>query len=143
MSDRIAGALICAVAILYVVVAGNYAVSFADPVGASVFPRLVGIPAILLAASLVLRPGPEARWASGRGLLRQAGVLALLLAYALFLEQIGFVPATLVLVAVMSMVMGARPLAAGMTGLITVPALYLLFDRVLGLPLEPLGSYFG
>lgn len=143
MSDRIVGALICGLAILYVVAAGSYGRSFGDPIGAATFPRLVGIPAMLFAASLVLRPGPEAHWASAPHLAKQGGILVLLLMYALFLESIGFVPATFVLIGVLAAVMGAKPQAAALTGAISAVCLYLLFDRALGLPLPLLGSYFG
>lgn len=142
MSDRIAGVVLTALALGYVLLAGNYEAGYGDPLGPAMLPRIVGIPAIALAASLIVWPGQKAEWAKGPRLLLQAAAVATLIAYALLLERVGFLASTVVLLGVMALYMGARPLPALALGLVGSPLLYALFDRALGLPLPLLGSYF-
>jgi len=143
MSDRIAGVLLTAIALGYVILASGFTTGFGDPLGPAMFPRLIGIPAVLLAATLVLWPGSAPDWADGPRLARQVGALATLLGYALILEGLGFVPATFLLVFLMALLMGAKPIPGALLGAVASPALFILFDQLLGLPLPLLGSWFG
>ena len=143
MSDRIAGIAIAAIALFYVIAAGSYGTSFGDPLGPSVFPRMVGIPALLLALSLVIRPGPAPDWARGGRLLRQAAALGVLIGYALLLEPLGFPLASFLAIALLGTLMGAPVRKGALAGLVAAPLLFLLFDRLLGLPLPMIGTLFG
>ena len=75
------------------------------------------------------------------GLARQAAALALLVGYAVLLEPVGFVPTTFAALLGLSLLMGARPLQGLLTAAIAAPVLYLLFDRLMGLPLPLLGRW--
>jgi putative tricarboxylic transport membrane protein len=64
--------------------------------------------------------------------------IVILILYAVFLEDLGFIVATVVAVAILSWRLGARPLIALANGAGVALVLYGLFDLALGLPL-PLG----
>lgn len=141
MSDRLAGLTLLVISVAYVWLAAGYTTSFGDPLGPALFPRVVGIPAILLSLLLFLWPGHKAQWAGSAGLLRQAAAVALLIGYAVLLEPLGFVPASFLSILGLGLLMGAPGLPALITAAIAAPGLYLLFDRVMGLPLPLVGPW--
>ena len=111
----------------------------ADPVGPRAFPVIVA--AALGACGLVLLVQPGLPWPRGERLLPGPLAVAVMVAYALALPGLGFVPATFLLAAAIALAFGARPVQAVVTGAVTAPALWLLMDRLLDLPLPrgPLG----
>lgn len=135
MSDRITGVIILALSIWYGWTAGDYEASFGDPLGPAAFPRLLAVPAALLSLCLILFPGPAPEWSRGRALARQLAALAVLIAYALFLENLGFLLATFLAVMLIGRLLGAAWPRAGISALVMAPLLFLLFDKLLGLPL--------
>lgn len=141
MTDRIAGIALLAVSLGYVWLSTGYQASYSDPLGPALFPRVVGLPAIILSLMLVVWPRHRADWAGPDGLARQAAALALLVGYAVLLEPVGFVPTTFAALLGLSLLMGARPLQGLLTAAIAAPVLYLLFDRLMGLPLPLLGRW--
>ena len=58
-----------------------------------------------------------------------------MLAYAPLLVPLGFLPATALLAAVIALAFGARVVQAAVVGAVTAPALWLLLDKLLDLPL--------
>ena len=142
MSDRLAGCAFFLLATGYVWLSAGYTTSFGDPLGPAIFPRLIGIPAILLSLSLVIWPRHNAAWAGPAGLARQAIAIVILLAYALLLEPVGFVPMTFIAVFGLGLLMGAPPLRGLLVAALAAPGLYALFDRMMGLPLPLLGTWF-
>ncbi|QIR84629.1 tripartite tricarboxylate transporter TctB family protein [Paracoccus sp. AK26] len=143
MTDRLAGICFFLLAAGYVWLSAGYTAGFGDPLGPAIFPRVIGIPAILLGLSLMIWPRHNAIWAGPAGLLRQAAALGLLLGYALLLEPVGFVPSTFAAVLGLGLLMGAPPVRGLLTAGIAAPGLYLLFDRLMGLPLPMIGTWFG
>lgn len=143
MTDRLAGLCFFLLAAGYVWLSAGYTAGFGDPLGPAIFPRVIGIPAILLGLSLMIWPRHNAIWAGPAGLLRQAAALGLLLGYALLLEPVGFVPSTFAAVLGLGLLMGAPPVRGLLTAGIAAPGLYLLFDRLMGLPLPMIGTWFG
>ena len=141
MSDRIVGALLLAVAVWYGLTADQYQAGFSDPLGPAVFPQLLSVPLGLLSLYLIVRPDPEPAWVGGRALARQAAAVVTLLAYALALEWVGFIAATLVAVAILARLMGANWRQGAGVGAGLAVGLFLAFDKVLGLPL-PIGQAF-
>ncbi|MBC9247413.1 tripartite tricarboxylate transporter TctB family protein [Paracoccus sp. 11-3] len=141
MSDRLAGFAFFLLATGYVWLSAGYTTSFGDPLGPAIFPRIIGIPAILLSLSLVIWPRHNATWAGPAGLMRQGVAVAILLAYALLLEPVGFVPMTFIAVLGLGLLMGAPPLPGLLVAVVAAPGLYLLFDRLMGLPLPLLGTW--
>ena len=143
MSIRLAGVAIFLVAALYAWTAQDYTASFGDVLGPSVFPVMVGIPAMALALSLVVFPGGSVSWPSGPRLLRQAMALAARIAYALLLEPLGFPLATAAVIAAVAMVLDGPALKSGLIGVLGSLSLWVLFDQLLGLPIDFLGTLFG
>ncbi|PWC27657.1 tripartite tricarboxylate transporter TctB family protein [Teichococcus aestuarii] len=142
MSDRIVGVLLALFAGWYGWEAGSYSVGFGDPMGPALFPEALAPPIGLLGLYLALRPDPEPEWSSGRYLLAQLATVAALVAYALLLQPLGFILATLLLVACLTAMLGARLPQALMGGAATSLGFFALFDWFLGIPLPP-GLAFG
>ncbi|MEJ6389443.1 tripartite tricarboxylate transporter TctB family protein [Gymnodinialimonas ulvae] len=143
MSIRLAGVAIFLVAALYAWTAQDYTVSFGDVLGPSVFPIMVGVPAMILALSLVVFPGGTVSWPAPARLLRQGLAIVALVAYSVLLEPLGFPLATAALVAVIAIIMDGPVLKSAIIGLAGALSLWALFDQLLGLPIDFLGSVFG
>lgn len=141
MSTRLAGVAIFVVAALYTWFGSGYSAPFGDVLGPAVFTAIVGIPAMILSASLVAFPSGRTDWPDRRGWLRQAAALAILFGYALTLKGIGFPVATFFLIALLGVVLGGSPARAAVLGAVMSLALWALFDQVLGLPLAFLGAW--
>ena len=135
LSDRVAGAIILALAVWYYWVSTGFRESFGDPVGPAAFPQMVAVPTGLFALFLILRPDPDPSWLHRPGIWRQLGALATLLAYPPLILPLGFPAATFLGVVVLARIIGAGWLAAVVTGLLVGPGLYVIFDPLLGLPL--------
>jgi putative tricarboxylic transport membrane protein len=142
LSDRIAGAIILALAAWYGWTASSYQLSFSDPVGPSLFPQLVAVPLGLLALALIVRPDPDPTWLHGSHTARQGATLLILIAYPVLLEPLGFPFSTFLGTLLLARVLGAGWLQSTLTGLVVGLGLFLTFDTLLGLPL-PLEPDFG
>lgn len=141
MSDRITGGLLLLLSVWYVAAAGRFGTAFGDPLGPSAFPRMVGAPAILFSLTLLIWPDPDPAWARGAPLLRQAAAVATLIGYAFLLVPLGFILATFAAVAVLGILMRATAPKAILSAAIMSPLLFVLFDRLLDLPLPPLPAF--
>ncbi|MBP0437680.1 tripartite tricarboxylate transporter TctB family protein [Tianweitania sediminis] len=143
MGDRILGLIIFGLAIWYGWTAGSYEASFGDPLGPAAFPQMLSVPAALLSLFLIVRPDPDPSWPEHRRLLSQAATIAVLVAYAFFLEDLGFVLATTVAVIALSRLLGAGWLKSATSGVLMAVGLFVLFDTLLGLPLPLQPSFMG
>ncbi|WCR11263.1 tripartite tricarboxylate transporter TctB family protein [Paracoccus stylophorae] len=143
MTDRLAGLFFVLLATAYVWLSAGYVAGFGDPLGPAIFPRVVGIPAVILGLTLLIWPRHNAVWAGPAALARQAVAVGLLVFYALMLEPLGFVPTSFVAILGLALLMGAPTLAGVLTAALAAPGLYLLFDRAMGLPLPLVGTWFG
>jgi len=141
MSVRLAGVAIFMIAALYTWYGRDYTANFGDVLGPSVFPVIVGIPAMILSASLVVFPSGQVEWPDREHILRQAAALLILFGYAWLLRPLGFPLATFGLIAGIGVVLGGPPVKCLVLGAVLAPGLWLLFDQVLGLPLAFLGSW--
>jgi len=143
MSIRLAGVAIFLIAALYAWTAQDYTASFGDVLGPSVFPVMVGVPAMVLALSLVVFPGGTVSWPAPARLLRQGMAIGALILYAMVLEPLGFPIATALVIAAVAIVLDGPPVKSALIGLAGSLSLWVLFDRLLGLPIDFLGSLFG
>ena len=142
MSDRILGVLLALFAGWYSWEARSYTIDFGDPMGPALFPEALAVPIGLLGLYLALRPDPDPDWSTGRYLLSQIFTVVVLVAYALMLQPAGFILATIVMVACLTAMLGARPQKALAGGVATSLGFFALFDWILGIPLPP-GFFFG
>lgn len=139
MTDRLAGLVLLVISVAYLWASGGYQAGFGDPLGPAAFPRMIGIPAVILSLLLIIWPSHSADWATGARLVKQIAALAVLIGYALLLEPLGFVPSTFLAVGGLALLMGAGAAPALITAACIAPTLYVLFDRLMGLPLPLLG----
>jgi putative tricarboxylic transport membrane protein len=137
---RIPGALLTLAGVAIGLEATTFDVAFvSDPVGPKALPMLVAV--ILVGAGLrgLVRPPQAVRWPSRPVALRIVGAAAAFLSYALLLEAIGFFLATTLVVAALSHLYGAPPRQGIPSAAVLAGLLWLLFVRLLALPL-PIGD---
>ena len=144
MTDRIAGLVGIAFAIVYGVTGASFSSRLrADPLGPNAFPVLLSMLLVLFCLALVIRPSVStelsrmpfsAKW-------RAAVAIGVMVAYGILLEPLGFVLASCLLVTALSLLMRATWLQACASGTVASTVLYLLFNSVFGLPL-PTGAVF-
>lgn len=142
LSDRVAGTILFVLAIWYWWQAGSYAVSFGDPAGPSLFPRVVAVPLALFSLALIFRPDPDPVWLRWPAAVKQIGAVVVLFAFPMMIEPLGYPVATFAACLPLALILGATWLQATLTSLATGAGLYFLFDGVFGLPL-PAGPFFG
>ncbi|MBC7434223.1 MAG: tripartite tricarboxylate transporter TctB family protein [Rubritepida sp.] len=105
----------------------------ADPLGPTPFPATVALVVALCGLGMVLRPV--------HGFVRPERLAAPpllvgdMVAYALLMVPLGFMVATALMATAVAWLFGARPLAALGVGVVTALLLWLLFDKLLDLPL--------
>ncbi|MEO3413147.1 tripartite tricarboxylate transporter TctB family protein [Roseovarius sp. CAU 1744] len=143
MIGRIFGVAVFVIAALYLKSALAYEASFGDPLGPRAFPLMLAIPALLGSASLVVYPGTSEAFAAKDRMWVQSGAVICLFAFVFLLERLGFLISTAGMVILLALLMQARPFAACATGVVASPALWLLFDKVLDLPLPMVGDWIG
>ena len=142
LSDRIAGAILLALAVWFWFQAGAYQVEFGDPAGPSLVPRAVAVPTALLALVLIVRPDPNPEWLRWPSVLGQIATLVILVGYPLLIEPMGFPLSTTLASALLSRILGGGWLQSVLLGLGIGFGLFFMFDRGFGLPL-PVGPIFG
>lgn len=133
-AGRILGALLIVLAALVFWSAQSLVVPFAaDPLGPKGFPSAVA--AILAACGvlILLERGPGFAWPERR--VAPFLLIAVMVAFALLLETLGFRLATAGLALGVALLFGARAWLALLTGVVTSAALWALFDWLLDLPL--------
>jgi putative tricarboxylic transport membrane protein len=142
MSDRIFGAVCLVLGLAFIYGATQIQTGFiVDPLGPRMFPIIIGGIMVLGAIVPLLKPDPAPDWPAKRAIGEIVLVLAVLVAYALTLTLVGFVPATTVAAAIISWRLGARPMWAAVTGIGVAVGIYVVFHLILGLSLArgPLG----
>jgi putative tricarboxylic transport membrane protein len=135
VSDRLAGLALLVLAVAYGVTASGFKAMIGDPLGPSVFPLVLAVPLALFSLYLLFRPDAEPDWPRRRPFVKQVLAVLALLAYAYFLEPLGFVLATLLAVVALGCLLGARIWQAGLAGAVVAVVLFVLFNNLLSLPL--------
>lgn len=124
-----------------------------SPIWPSSFPKVLAIGAILLSLSVLLGFEKSAGKSDaadinlsnlGEYKVGQAiGLLALMVAYALLLRPIGFLPATFLFLSTGSFILGERRFVTmAIVAAIAAGSVWYLVDAVLGIYLSPLPSFF-
>lgn len=141
-SDRLLGAAFLALGAAFIWGAASIETGFiVDPLGPSSFPTIIGALMAISAVVILVRPDPEPDWPSIARIAEIGLAVAVLVAYALLLKPIGFVPATTLGAAALGWRLGAKPLWAAVSGVGIAVGIYLVFHLILGLSLAkgPLG----
>lgn len=142
MSDRVTGAFLIVVSVIFVVMAfGIQPGFFSDPLGARFVPIAIGV--FLAGASLVLliKPQSAAHWPSAPIWFRLVLCLAVFVGYGLLLNPLGFILSTTLAFTSFAMLFQGKPFASLLAGVIFSVASYLLFSTALDLFL-PTGRIF-
>lgn len=139
-ADRIAGSVLVVAGVATALEATTFDVAFmTDPVGPKALPLLVAAMMLLAGVRTLARPREEVALPPGPVALRMGGAALAFLAYAAILPWIGFFLATTLVVAALA-VLYRGPVQGSVTaGLTLAAALWLLFVRILALPL-PVGD---
>jgi putative tricarboxylic transport membrane protein len=143
MTTRVLGTAIFLIAVVFLCVGSSYRIGAGDPVGPSLFPMLVSIPALALSGALIVNPRLEHPWQGRKSAFRLLIGIGCLFAYAFLLEPIGFLLATFLMFAGMAYLFGANQKQASAAAVVASPGLFILFDVVLGLPLPAFGEWIG
>jgi putative tricarboxylic transport membrane protein len=134
IADRLLGLGFVLVGAVSAWSAWNLVVPFAaDPLGPTPFPVTVALILMVCGGLLILKP-THAFEPIERKLAPPLMVVAML-AYALLMEPLGFMPATALLALAIALLFGARILFAAGVAVITAVTLWVLFDKILDLPL--------
>lgn len=134
------GALLAIAGAAIAVEARTFDVAFvSDPVGPKALPLLVAVLLVGAGVHTALRPPVWVRWPSPPLLGKIAAATAAFALYALALGFVGFFLSTTWVVATLSHLYGAPPRHGIPTAAFLAGALWLLFVRILSLPL-PIGD---
>lgn len=136
MSDRIFGVFGFLLAVFYVWQATQIELSFiSDPFGPKAFPFMIGTVLAISSAIIVLKPDTEPEWPTFARLFEIGMATAVMIAYALFLKDYGFVACTAVAASYLSWRLGSSPVSAIIAGVLIAVGIYVIFHLVLGLSL--------
>lgn len=139
-ADRILGIALLGLAAFIAVQAMQLHVPFSyDPLGPKAFPLGLSILLAMLSLVLVIRPGANAEWPRGVLLLKILAVLGALLVYALLFTRLGYLPATTLVILLLSRLFGAPWGKAMISAVLVALGSYLLFTEAMGIPLPPNG----
>jgi putative tricarboxylic transport membrane protein len=142
-ADLISGALIAVAGLVVWLMTRSFPELRDGHPGPALFPGVVAIALILCGGALLIqaarrRPTPdtparlELAWP---GLLRIAGAVLLGLLYPVLHDRIGFVPSAAGLILGVSLMLRARPVVSAFVALAGSVTIYLVFTRLLGVPL--------
>ncbi len=141
-SDRLLGAIGLVLGVAYVWSATRIETGFImDPLGPTTFPIIIGSLLALASLYVLIRPDAEPDWPALPSWMEIALAIIVLVGYALFLEDLGFVVATAIAAAILSWRLGSRPHWALVSGIGISLGIYAVFHVILGLSLArgPLG----
>ncbi|WP_417722107.1 tripartite tricarboxylate transporter TctB family protein [Salipiger sp.] len=136
MSDRIFGAVGLFLALFYAWATLQIEESFlSDAVGPKAFPLIIATILGISSAIIALKPDPEPVWPSLARLAEIAAAVVVMILYAQFLPEAGFVTATAVASAYLTWRLGTKPLQSLLVGVLTSVGIYVIFHLALGLSL--------
>lgn len=144
MYQRLFGLVLLVASVALSVIAWNYQAPFSyEPVGPRAYPLLLLALIGLGAIYLLLKPATAGVHSTeppmDRHVLRKVtGCVLMLVAYAALFEPLGFVPASILFGIAMARLYDGSWRTSLITGTVAAIGLYLLFDKILDVPL-PLG----
>ena len=140
LNDRVCGLVMLVIAVAYFYGATQFPVPFggSEAVGPETFPKILGVVLAICSLYMIVKPDPDNHWPALRTFAELGIAVVVLVFYALLLEPLGFILATMLAVGTLCWRMGAKPLKAYLTGLISGAVVFVLFTYGLELPL-PLG----
>ncbi len=123
-------------ALAYIASATQIQTSFiVDPLGPKAFPIIVGAILALSSLAMILKPDADPPWPDGKKALKIAAAVAVLVGYAVFLSDLGFIPATAVAASLISYQIKSNARIAATIGVSLSIGLFVVFKTFLGLGL--------
>ena len=136
MSDRIFGGIGIALAVFFIWQATLIQESFiSDEVGPKTFPIVIGTVLGLSSLYCLLRPDPAPSWPAFGRLAEIGLAVAVMIAYAMALPELGFLIATWIAATYLTWRLGTAPLQSLLVGALTSGGIYVVFRMILGLSL--------
>lgn len=136
MSDRVFGVVGLLLASFYAWQATGIELSFiSDPVGPKMFPYIIAVVLGLSSLVFVLKPDPAPEWPAVARMFEIAVSVAVMIAYALVLPELGFVASTAMAASFLSWRLGAPWPHAVAAGAAISVGIYVIFHLLLGLSL--------
>jgi len=136
MSDRIFGCIGLALAALFIWRATLIEETFmADVVGPKTFPIILACMLAAASVASILKPDAEPHWPAARNLIEIAISVAVLVAYAVFLPDLGFLIATALAATFLTWRLGTRPVQSVIAGVCISVGVWAVFGQVFGLSL--------
>ena len=136
MSDRIFGIVCIVLAGLFIWQATLIETGFiVDPLGPKAFPIVVGVVLALGGVYPLVKPDPPPDWPAAGRVLEIVFAVAVMITYALFLPDAGFVLSTAVAAALLGWRLGSNPVVAAISGVVIAVGIYVIFHLILGLSL--------
>jgi putative tricarboxylic transport membrane protein len=135
-SDRVFGLLSLALAALMAWGTDQIQESFIqDPLGPKAFPWLIAGVLGLSGLVMVIKPDPHQGWPTRHKLVELASSVAVMLGYAYWLPEVGFVVSTALCAAFLSWRLGSTWRQSVVAGCVLSLGIYVVFQWVLGLTL--------
>jgi len=136
MSDRIFGAVGLVLAIFYAWATLQIQESFlSDMVGPKAFPLIVAGILALSSLVIILRPDAEPQWPALGRIVEIGAAVVVMILYAEFLPDLGFVFATALASAYLSWRLGSPVLQSVLIGIGISISIYVVFHLLFGLSL--------
>jgi putative tricarboxylic transport membrane protein len=144
MSDRIFCAIFLVVLACLAWVAWKIDAPFSyEPIGPKAYPLLLFGLMAACAAWILVKPDAKAEWPEAKSLrLKVAGLLGVLLAWALLFHPLGFIVSTALASVAIGRLFDAAWKPNLVAGVVSSVALYFFFDKLLDVAL-PLGRLWG
>ena len=136
MSDRIFGGVGLILAIFFAWATLQIEESFlSDAVGPKTFPLVIAAILGLSSIVILLRPDSEPDWPAAGRLVEIGAAVVVMVLYAEFLPEAGFIIATAFAASYLTWRLGTAPLASILVGVGTSIGIYVVFHSILGLSL--------
>ncbi|MFZ5962207.1 tripartite tricarboxylate transporter TctB family protein [Thalassococcus sp. BH17M4-6] len=136
MSDRIFGVIGLLLAMGFAYAALQIQESFlSDAVGPKAFPLILATLLGLSSLAIILKPDPDPLWPALPRLLEILFSVLVMVLYAIYLPELGFVVATAIAASYLTWRLGTAPLWSLVVGVSTSVGIYVVFHLILGLSL--------
>lgn len=136
MSDRIFGGVGLLIALIYAWQATIIQESFlSDAVGPKAFPLIIAVVMALCSVYFLVKPDPQPEWPTFGRLAEVGLAVAVMIAYAILLPELGFLIATAIAATYLTWRLGTAPLQSVLVGVLTSVGIYTVFRLILGLSL--------
>ncbi|PWV97485.1 putative tricarboxylic transport membrane protein [Hoeflea marina] len=136
MSDRILGGFGLLLTAFFIWRTSVIELSFiSDPFGPKAFPYIISVVFGLASLVVFLRPDTEPEWPPLSRMFEIGMTVAVMVAYALVLPELGFVISTALTGAYLSWRLGTPPLKALAAGVAISLGIFVVFHLILGLSL--------